>query len=295
MGKSQKNQIIVTKFKEEKIFGGGSLLVSIFLEKLFKDISLITIENSFNDKFYKKFLNKKIKEVGIYDDLSKMTIKNRYVNYYRGERLYQINHNDNQTLSLKGNKKLISHLKKCIKKYDKIIVFDFGHGIINSETLNLINKNSQKFLINCQSNSSNFGFNIASKYKSGHTICMDEMEFRLCARDNQNSIKFLIKENLKFISNFQYFIITMGKEGCFVVKDKKIFFVPTVYTSIKDTTGSGDIFFSTFSNLIISSNLDVNEMAFLSHIFAGLHSIKEGNESTNSLKDVLRVFENLIK
>ena len=87
----------------------------------------------------------------------------------------------------------------------------------------------------------------------------------------------------------------MGKEGCFVVKDKKIFFVPTVYTSIKDTTGSGDIFFSTFSNLIISSNLDVNEMAFLSHIFAGLHSIKEGNENTNSLKDVLRVFENLIK
>ena len=83
LGKSQKNQIIVTKFKEEKIFGGGSLLVSIFLEKLFKDISLITIENSFNDKFYKKFLNKKIKEVGIYDDLSKMTIKNRYVNYYR--------------------------------------------------------------------------------------------------------------------------------------------------------------------------------------------------------------------
>ena len=58
--------------------------------------------------------------------------------------------------------------------------------------------------------------------------------------------KFLIKENLKFISNFQYFIITMGKEGCFVVKDKKIFFVPTVYTSIKDTTGSGDIFFYIF-------------------------------------------------
>ncbi len=295
LGKSQKNQIIVTKFKEEKIFGGGSLLVSIFLERLFKKVDLISIKNNFNDRFYKKFLGKKINKITIRDKNSKMTIKNRFVNHYRGERLYQINYNDSQKLSTLGNSRLISYLKKSIKQYDKIIIFDFGHGIINSDTLKFVNKNSQKFLINCQSNSSNFGFNIASKYKSGHTICMDEMEFRLCVGDNQNSIKLLIKENLKFINKFKYFIITMGKEGCFVINNKKIFFIPTIYKSIKDTTGSGDIFFSMLAYLITSSKLGISEMVFLSHVSGGLHSINEGNASNHDLKDILRVFEILIK
>ncbi len=295
LGKSQKNQIIVTKFKEEKTFGGGSLLVSIFLEKLFRNVNLISIRNNFNNKFYKKFLNKKINKILIADENSKMTIKNRFVNHYRGERLYQINHNDSQTLSKLGNTRLISYLKKSIKIYDKIIIFDFGHGIINSDSLKFINKYSDKFLINCQSNSSNFGFNIASKYKSGHAICMDEMEFRLCVRDKESSIKHLINQNSKFINKFKYFVITMGKEGSFVIKNREIIFVPTIYKSIKDTTGSGDIFFSMFAYLITSSKLGVREITFLSHVSAGLHSIQEGNESKDSLKDILRVFENLIK
>ena len=295
LGKSQKNQIIVTKFKEEKTFGGGSLLVSIFLEKLFKSVDLISIKNHFNDKFYKKFLGNKINKISIKDENSKMTVKNRFVNYYRGERLYQINHNDSQNLTKSSNSRLISYLKKKLMKYDKVVIFDFGHGIINSDVLKFINKNSQKFLINCQSNSSNFGFNIASKYESGYAICMDEMEFRLCLRDNQNSIKFLIKKNLKFINKFKYFVITMGKDGCFVINNKKIFFIPTIYKSIKDTTGSGDIFFSMFAYLITSSKLGVIEISFLSHITAGLHSIKEGNASKDDLKNIFRVFENLIK
>ena len=54
-----------------------------------------------------------------------------------------------------------------------------------------------KFFINCQSNSSNFGFNLPTKYKGGHTICMDEVEFRLSVSDKYNSIDTLIDKNIK--------------------------------------------------------------------------------------------------
>ena len=295
LGKSHKNQIIVTKYKHEKIYGGGSLLASIFLEKLFNRIDLVTIENDFNKKFYKKFLNKYIGKIGIKDKSSKLTIKNRFINFYRGERLYQINHNDNQRLLKSSYSKISSLLKKSINTYDKIIIFDFGHGLINSDILKIINKNSQKFLINCQSNSSNFGFNLATKYQGGNTICMDEMEFRLCVNDNENSIQYLIKKNNKFTNKFNNFVITMGKYGCYAIKNKKIFFVPTIYKKTKDTIGSGDIFFSTFAFLITSSKLNINEIIILSHISAGLHSIQEGNLNENNLKDILRIFINLLK
>ena len=295
LGKSQKNQIIVTKFKNEKIYGGGSLLVSIFLMRFFGKLDLISIKNNFNQKFYKKFLPKNINKIYIKDSKSKMTIKNRFISYYREERLYQINHNDDQELSKKGKLKLISFLKKAAKNYDKIIIFDFGHGLIDEEIVRIINKNRNKFLINCQSNSSNFGFNIATKYKGGHTICMDEMEFRLCVRDNKKPIDQLIKKNLNFIKNFTNFIITRGKEGCYLVKQKKIYFVPTIYKTVKDTTGSGDVFFSTFVYFILTNKLKINEIIFLSHIAAGLHASEEGNQNKFTLRDIFRIFNILVK
>ena len=87
----------------------------------------------------------------------------------------------------------------------------------------------------------------------------------------------------------------MGKYGCYAIKNKKIFFVPTIYKKTKDTIGSGDIFFSTFAFLITSSKLNINEIIILSHISAGLHSIQEGNLNENNLKDILRIFINLLK
>ena len=87
----------------------------------------------------------------------------------------------------------------------------------------------------------------------------------------------------------------MGKEGCFVINNKKIFLIPSIYKSIKDTTGSGDIFFSMLAYLITSSKLGIREMAFLSHVSGGLHSMNDGNASEHNLKDIFRVFENLIK
>ena len=50
-----------------------------------------------------------------------------------------------------------------------------------------------------------------------------------------------------------------------------------------------------FAYLITSSKLGISEIAFLSHVSGGLHSINEGNVSTHNLKDIFRVFENLIK
>ena len=295
LGKSQKNQIISTKFIANKIYGGGSLLISIYLAKFFPKINYICIKNNFNDKYYKKFLNPNIKKIFIKDNQSKVTIKNRYVNEYRKERLFQVNENDNQTLSPAGNKKLIEFLKKNIKKYYKIFIFDFGHGLISKDILKIVNKNKTKFLINCQSNSSNFGFNLASKYTGGDTICMDEMEFRLCVTDNKNSILELIKNNQHFIKKFKNFIITMGKKGCYYINNKKIFFIPSIYKSIKDTTGSGDIFFSTLGFLSATSDLGIYEKTLLSHIAGGVHAMSEGNSNSIDLAVISKIYFNLIK
>ena len=67
-----------------------------------------------------------------------------------------------------------------------------------SEILSLINKHQSKFIINCQSNSYNFGFNLATKYNKADIIAMDETEFRLCLHDRDTPLKNLILKVKKF-------------------------------------------------------------------------------------------------
>ena len=295
LGKSQKNQIISTSELNKNMIGGGSILVAQYLSKFFEKVDYLCIDNSFNNKFYKKFLNNKINKIIVSDTDSKMTIKNRYVNYYKGERLFQNNINNNQSLSKNGETKLISTLKKIINKYEKIILFDYGHGLINDKFLRFINKNRNKFYINCQSNSSNFGFNLATKYNGGHTICMDELEFRLCVCDRINSIEYLIDNNLKFISKFKNFIITRGKNGCYCIINKKKYNVPIIFESSRDTTGSVDIFFSNMFFLSIASTLGVEEKSIVSHIAAGIHDTENKSFKEIDINVISKIFSNITK
>lgn len=295
LGKSQKNQILSTNELNKNMFGGGTLLVVLFLSNFFKKIDYFCISNEYNDKLYTKFLNRKIHKILIKDKKSKITIKNRFIGNYKGERLFQNNLNNNQQLSNSGEIKFINKLKKSMLNYDKILLFDFGHGMINDKILNFINKNKNKFYINCQSNSSNFGFNLPTKYKGGHTICMDEIEFRLCVGDKNNPIENLINKNLKMINKFKNFIITRGKEGCYFVNKKKKYFVPVVFKSLGDTTGAGDIFFSTIYYLSMVSKLGIKERALISHIAAGIHNTESSNFKDINLKIINKIYSNLIK
>ena len=295
LGKSQKNQIISTNETDKKMLGGGTMLVALFLTNFFNKVDYLCVNNSFNKNLFKKFLNKNINKIFVNDLMSKITIKNRFIGNYKGERLFQNNKNNNQSLTKNGEIQLVNLFKKIIKKYDKVILFDFGHGLIGQKVLNFVNKNKDKFYINCQSNSSNFGFNLATKYSGGHTVCMDEMEFRLCVGDNSNSIDFLIDKNKKFINRFKNFIITRGKEGCFFVNNKKKYFVPVVFKSSSDTTGAGDIFFSSILFLSLMSKLGIREKVLISHITAGIHSTENSNFKDNNFNIIYKIFSNLIK
>lgn len=295
LGKSQKNQIISTNQLNNKVIGGGTMLVALYLNNFFEKIDYLCIRNNFNNPFFKKFLDKKINKILIPDKNSKITIKNRFVNFYKGERLFQNNMNNSQRLSKNGENILIKKFKKIINKYDKVILFDFGHELISKKILEFINKNKNKFFINCQSNSSNFGFNLPTKYKGGHTICMDEIEFRLCVGDKYNSIDSLIDKNLKFINRFKNFIITSGKHGCVYVRNSKKYYTPVVFENNSDTTGSGDIFFSTMFFLSLKSNLGVKEMSILSHIAAGIHNTEDSKFKEISLNLIYKIFLNIIK
>ena len=103
----------------------------------------------------------------------------------------------------------------------------------------------KKLTINCQSNSYNFGYNIADKYQNGKTLSMDEAEFRLAVRNKEEDLKKLISKNLKIFNKFDNLIVTQGKKGCLRSKNN-LNLIPSIINQSIDSTGSGDIFLAMF-------------------------------------------------
>ena len=100
---------------------------------------------------------------------------------------------------------------------------------------------------------------------------------------------------MKLFKNFNILLITQGKTGCYVVCDKKLYFIPTLFKFSKDTIGCGDVFLTLFGLAIITKNFDIVESALISHVAAGIHANNFGNENTLTEYKLLSTIKNIIK
>ena len=294
-GKSNKANIISTQFKTKKIYAGGSLLVSNLLSEFCENVTYLTLSNKSNDGYFKKFLKKGIK-INTFKSDAKIIKKNRFIDEYSNLKLFQVTENENNNISKIEEMHMLNFLKKNHKNYDKIFIFDFGYYTLTKKLIKFTNKILfHKKIINCQSNSYNYGFNIFLKHTNSNIMCIDELEFRLAVNNKTSDIKTLIKENIRILNKYKIFIITLGKKGCFVVQDKKISFIPTVLNKAIDTIGCGDIFITIFGILNLSNKFDILEKALISHIAAGIHAYTPGNEMKINFMKLYKSLDNILK
>lgn len=294
-GKANKSNVISTKFIEEEKNSGGVLLIANFLNLFFKNITLLYCGTYKDLTKIKKFLNKDIKIEYIKTE-NKLISKTRYIDRYSSQKIFQNNQNESDKLTVAEELKVINKINKIKNKFDEILLFDYGY-IYSKDKLfkSIINKVSKKITINCQSNSYNFGYNLADKYKSGKIISMDENEFRLVVRDREAEIINILKKKKEIFNKFKYLIITQGKNGCLLKKDNKIINVPCVLKPSIDSTGAGDIFLSTFFALELSKVFSNYELLIISHIAAGLHCNQIGNRFNISVTDIYKIASSIIK
>jgi cytidyltransferase-like protein len=280
LGKSAKNNILTTSESESiklSTYYGGSLLILNVLEKFIDNVEVFDLFK--NTNITKKNLNNSLK---IQNNLKeKLIIKQRFIDEYSSQKLFQINFNQKINLEKLIEKKIIKFLRKNYKNYDLIVIADFGHGLINDNILKCINSIKANYAINCQVNSYNYGFNLVTKYKKGYLVSIDEVEFRLAFKDQHGAIEKIIINNLSLIKNYKYFVVTLGKKGSILVHKSKIYQFPTITKNNVDTTGCGDIFFSFLIISKLLENLNIDECLFIATLFAGEHSKLLGNSSKN--------------
>ena len=293
-GKSNKSNNISTKYLKEEENAGGVLLVAKFLNLFFKNITLLFCGEYKDLNKIKKYLNKDIKIKHI-KAKNKLIKKIRYVDNYSNQRLFQNNLNEKDKFSTAEELKVINKINKLEKYYDEILLFDYGYVYSNHKLVNFVKSLSEKLTVNCQSNSYNFGYNLADKFKSGKMISMDEPEFRLIAKNREDKIEKLIKSHAKLFKKFNYLIVTQGKKGCYLWKKGKTIHVPSVITTSVDSTGAGDIFLSMFFTLKISKRFSDYEALLGSHVAAGLHANQIGNRFQLSVNEIYKIISSILK
>ena len=265
------------------------------MSKFIKNVNLVIYQNKSIFSHFKNLIDKKVKLIKINNINYKNLIKNRFVDNYNKKVLSQINYNNQLLNNNNIEKKLINCVKRKIKSKNHLICLDYGHGMITPKLIKYLNTLNGKISINCQTNSSNFGFNLATKYKKGDLMCIDTQEFRLCVQDKYSDLKYLLNKNKTFTKKFKKFIVTTGRYGCYVVSNNKVYNYPYIGYVPIDTTGCGDVFFSLFSIFKMCKKLTIDEVTLLSHIGAGIHSTKFGNNlSVNPIK-IYQALETLSK
>ena len=293
-GKSNKSSIISSRFIKNDSYLGGSLLVANILSNFTNNVYFVYPSNKDNDQIIKKNLNNKIKLIKIKSE-AKIIEKIKFYDRYNFLKLFQLTHNETDVYSKNNKKSLINFINKNEKNFQKILIFDYGYYSVFDDLVKLTNKKNKKYVINCQTNAYNFGFNIPTKFKRGSVLCVDEMEFRLCVGDNKTNLKELLNKNKNRFKDFDNFIVTSGKYGCHILEKSKIKFIPTLIDRAKDTIGCGDVFLTFFTLCKMTGLLKSEDSALIAHIASGIHAHQDGNKNVLNYEKMVEVTNNILK
>ena len=286
-GRAIKDPILSTGFEHEEKYAGGILAVSNHLSSYVNKIELVSLigdKHPFSE-FVKQSLAKNIELRAFVKKNAPTNIKKRYVDYYRNNKLFKIEYINDEPISAALTKEIADFISKEIKKYDMVIIGDFGHGFINKSIRKVLEENSKFLSINVQSNSSNMGYNYISHYKKPDFIIMNEDELRLPLMQRFEEIQHVAKE---FHKRFKYdkFLVTLGKQGCTFFNHGKLYKAPAVAHQVVDTVGAGDAVFA-LASLLAYINVDDNLLPFISNCAGAIKAGYMGNKESVTKKKLL--------
>ena len=297
VGKSGKEPVMVVKKKKQIKFLGGVGYIANLCSSFAKETKIISFlgEKEEEKKFVITNLDKKVKHDFLLKKNSPTIIKTRYLDDYRKSKILGVYDLNDDLISKKEENNFSNILKKNIKKYDIIVVADYGHGIITKKIRKIINGSSKKLFLNTQINSFNRGYHTVYKYKKINSLIINESELRYELKDKHSTILNLAKKLKKKIS-VDNIIVTKGKFGSILVncKNWSSILCPAFSENTIDTVGAGDTFFA-LSALCIGSKIDSKIALLIGSLAASFSTNQIGNLSAFNFKILDKQLNHILK
>jgi len=173
-----------------------------------------------------------------------------------------------------------------LEEYDLVLVADFGRDLIDEEEAKNLSEASANFLA-CvvQTNSSNYGFNIPTKYPRADYFSLSRTEAELCLQKKTEDKRKLIKLIAKKLAS-AYTSITFGQEGVLIYHKSKYHKLEALSKYVKDPIGCGDAYFA-LSSLVLASKQPPRLALFVGSIGAAIMAQRLCNEKAVSKEDFM--------
>ncbi|MCR9191771.1 MAG: PfkB family carbohydrate kinase [Gammaproteobacteria bacterium] len=296
IGKSGKEPVLVTKYHREEMYAGGILAVANHISSFCSEVHCITMLGENGD--YEGFIRENVKEnVGItfhYKKNSPTPVKRRYIEEYSSQKLFEIYEIDDYFFEQEQQQALMDSISETIENYDLVIVTDYGHGLLDSECIELIESKAKFLAVNTQANAGNHGFNCISKYKKADFVCIANRELQLNFRQKHITVT---EQMQQLMSDFDYknVIVTSGVRGSYVCKaGEDIVTCPSLTVSVKDRVGAGDAVLA-ITSLFMAQQASSELTGFLSNVVGAEAVHIMGNKSSIEKASLLKHITHLMK
>ena len=208
-------------------------------------------------------------------------VKTRFVDRDSGYRLFECKSPDLQGVAYDR--------MPDFDDYDVVLVADFGHGLIDATTVNARIAGRRRAFVAAmaQVNSSNYGYNLPTKFVGLDYCSVNRTEAELCLRERGLPLPQLI-DRMSRLLNVPALSVTDGDRGAMVTQQGSTFTIPTLSASVVDTIGCGDAYF-TLSSLAAALHCPPGIVALSGSIGAAAVAQRRGNAAATSDQEFLTI------
>ncbi len=277
---------------------GGTLAVARHVASFSDNVTILSVignETALHSRMLDELSGKMLVDMTCSNKFETI-IKRRYVslNEKRGEinKIFAINNLptpmciDDEALT-----QFKAKLKEKISQYDVVVLCDFGHGLIDNEVMEIIQENAKFLALNCQTNSSNYGKNLITKYHRADVFALDQKELGLAFSDYRKREEESLYRLAEHFHSYGW--LTCGSHGAIGVESQRQVKCPAFTLNVKDTIGAGDAFFAIASlSAAVGAPLEVS--AFMGNIAGALAANIVGNKESVEKVNVLKYASTLL-
>lgn len=182
-------------------------------------------------------------------------------------------------------------LKERVSDYDVVFVCDFGHGLLDAEAIQIIQEKAKVLVLNCQTNSTNKGLNIITKYTRADWFSLDQEELKLAFPEDALDEKAGLRKLEEHIGGNGW--LTRGSAGAWGICEGEILECPAFALSVKDTVGAGDAFYAV-AGCFAAAGASTELGTFMGNIGGALGANIVGNKDAVEKVNVLKYANTLM-
>ncbi len=297
-GISSKSPTVSARFLNEENYAGGSLAVANHIADFVKYTHLFAPHGI--ESYYRDIKSTLIDKRVMYHDCVYADYitprKTRFIDQDKTQRMFELTKIAPNIWKAHNNRKLTEDILRKAETTDATLICDFGHGLFENGFLSSLESLPSFKALNCQTNSSNFGFNPFTKHKSFEYLSIDVKEARVAFHDIHSDARELFsKIDAHKVS------MTLGPNGAFYKEGKELHGTgpvvsqcPAFADKIVDAIGAGDAYYA-ITALLVKVGAPPAIIPFVGNIFAGLKTRIIGNKSSVSKATLMKALTAILR